>query len=246
MKNVLSPKLVEIAHSVAKIPYAKVLLKPFYYAYKVRLNKKRNQEFSKNAIEVIRKFDECLTHSGIDYCLLFGSMLGAFREKGFIKHDVDIDTAIWYADYSDMIQNSLENAGFKLVHVFEIDDSKLAREETYVNKNVSIDVFYIYPPLDQYPYCSSMWKPVEGYSTLEESMKKVGYVEGKRLEMPIKKEFIRVPFENLLLPIPSNAEEVLTFYYGEDFMVPNPDWVERKDNPFRQPWGNKKAIFKSF
>lgn len=246
MKNVLSPKLVEIAHSVAKIPFAKTLLKPFYYKYKEWLDKKRNQEFVKNAIGVIRTFDETLTSNGIDYCLLFGSMLGAFRDKGFIKHDVDIDTAIWYEDYSGKIQMALEKAGFKLLHTFEIDNSRLAREETYVLKSVSVDIFYIYPPIDKYPYCSSMWRPVEDCATLEESMKKKGYVKGKRLEMPIKKEFVRVPFENLLLPIPINAEEVLSFYYGHDFMTPNPNWTEKKDYPYRKPWVNKKAILTSY
>ena len=246
MKNVLSHRIVKIAHFVSLIPFAKTLLKPFYYPYKKRLNKRRNTEFVKNAIDVIKVFDDCLTDKGIDYCLLFGSMLGAVREKGFIKHDLDIDTAIWYEDFSPNIKLTLEEAGFQLLHTFEIDNGKLAREDTFVYKNVSIDIFYIYPPIDKYPYCSSMWKPVEGCITLKDSMKKWGYIEGKRLELPLKKEFVRVPFESLLLPIPTNADEILSFYYGEDYMSSKPEWKEEKDFPYRKKWVNKKATMISY
>ena len=96
------------------------------------------------------------------YTLIFGSMLGAVREKGFIKHDVDIDVAMWAEDYSPRVQKSLEEAGFKLDHRYLIDEGVLAREETYVKNDVSIDVYCIFPPIDKYPYVSSKWAPVEG------------------------------------------------------------------------------------
>lgn len=243
MKNTLSPKVVSLAHKVARIPFAKVLLKPFYYAYKARLNAKRNKAYKKNALNTLEEFDKCMTENGFKYTLIFGSMLGAVREKGFIKHDVDIDVAMWAEDYSPEVSRSLEKEGFVLDHRYLIDEGKLAREETYVKNDVSIDVYCIYPPIDEYPYICSKWSPVEGCVTKQESMKKYGYITGKRLEMPIEKSFIRVPFESLMLPIAGNAEQVLAFYYGDDYMNPNPEWVESKEYPFRKPWEEKKAIF---
>ena len=45
MRTVLSPKLIRIANNVAKIPFMKSLLKPFYYPYKQRITDNRNKVF---------------------------------------------------------------------------------------------------------------------------------------------------------------------------------------------------------
>lgn len=243
MKNTLSPKLVSFANKVAKIPMAKKVLKPFYYAYKRRLASKRNAAYKVHALEVLADFDRCMEDNGFVYTLIFGSMLGAVREKGFIRHDVDIDVAMWVEDYSPRVQRALEEAGFKLDHRYLIDDGNSAREETYVKMDVSIDVYCIFPPIDEYPYICSKWAPVEGCVTKQESMKKYGYITGKRLEMPIKKRIVRTSFEGLSLPIAENAHEVLAFYYGADYMNPDPSWVESKEYPYRRAWNEKRALY---
>ena len=246
MKNSLPHGLVSFAHKVAKIPYAKETLKPFYYPYKQYLDKKRKKVFCKNALNVLRTFDECLTQRGYNYILIFGSLLGAIREKGFIKHDMDIDVAMWIDDYDDKLDEELQRSGFVFSHKFEIENGRLAREVTYVLKDVSIDIFFIYPPIDLYPYVTSKWKPLNGCATFEESMKKYGYITSKRLELPLSKEIIRTPFESLMLPIPINADEILAFYYGKDYMNPNPTWHESNNFSFRKPWVDKKAIYTKY
>lgn len=246
MKNTLTPEMIKTANSVAKIPFAKALLKPFYYGYKKWLKKKRNKAYKDHALETIADFDKCMQENSFTYTLLFGSMLGAVREKGFIAHDLDIDVAMWKEDYSEKVQTCLEKAGFKLSHRVLIDDGESAREETYVKNSVSIDVYCINPPIDDYPYVCSKWTPVGECVTKKESMKKYGYILGKRLEMPIVKDVVYVPFESIRLPIVRNAHEVLAFYYGDDYMNPNPNWTESKEYPYRKPWPEKKAIMKTY
>jgi hypothetical protein len=51
-----------------------------------------------------------------------------------------------------------------------------------------------------------------------------------------------MPFESLMLPVAENAHEVLSFYYGDDYMNPDPTWVEAKEYPYRKPWPEKKAV----
>ena len=246
MRYSLSPRLMELAHWVAKIPFAKTILKPLYYPYKASIVRNRNIAYQANALNTLDAFNACMKNNGFNYTLIFGSMLGAVREQGFIKHDMDIDVAMWVDDYSDKVQSCLEAAGFKLDRRFLIDDGNSAREETYVLNNVPIDLFCIYPAIDEYPYICSKWSPVKDSASWQGSMKKYGYLTGKRLEMPIKKEVIYVPFESLSLPIAINAHEVLAFYYGEDYMNPNPSWVESKEFPYRKEWPEKKVIFQSF
>ena len=69
---------------------------------------------------------------------------------------------------------------------------------------------------------------------------------GKRLELPMKKGSVRVPFETLSLPIPENAHEIMRFYYGDDYMNPDPAWQEAATYPYRKPWPEKKAVYQEF
>ena len=234
------------AHKIAKVPFAKNLLKPFYYPYKNRIERKRNATFRKNALEVLSAFDEAMTGAGYRYVLMFGSMLGAIREKGFLAHDLDIDTGFWAEDYDEDLIPTLERAGFRLVHTYTIDDGRSAREQTVERDGVTIDLYYIYPALDEYPYVCSKWRPVGSCANVQESMRVHGYITGKRLELPMDHSIVRVPFENLFLPVPGNAHEVMRFYYGDDYMNPDPKWQEASSYPYRKPWPEKKAVYQEF
>lgn len=247
MKYILSSKIVFLANKAAKIPFVKPLLKPFYYKYKDYLAEKRKKVFHQNALNTLKQFDECMRAHDFKYVLMFGSMLGAVREKGFISHDMDMDVAMWYEDYTPEIKTALESAGFKLIHYHEIDGGVSAKEDTYEKDGISIDIFFIYPAIDEYPYICSKWHGANGCITKQQSMKKYGYIEGKRLELPFhSKDIEYVPFESLSLPIPVNAHEILKFYYGEDYLSPNKTWVEAKDFPYRKPWVGKKAMYYEF
>ena len=131
MKYRLSPKLVQFAHKVSLIPGMKKLLKPFYYKYKNSLVKKRRRMLCENAYAVMSDFDKALTSIGVNYSIAFGTLLGAVREKGLIKHDLDLDTIVLYEDYTENIQKSLVSFGFKLYHVCMLDGGKNGLEETY-------------------------------------------------------------------------------------------------------------------
>ena len=103
--------IIEIANKASKIPGVKWLLKPFYYRYKRYLNDKVVNNFKENGLDIIKEYDEIMTKSGYNYFLIFGSLLGAVREKGLIKHDLDLDTAMWIDDADDNLKPTLEKAG---------------------------------------------------------------------------------------------------------------------------------------
>lgn len=221
--------LLSLANRVAKHDILKQVLKPVYYRYKDYIYQKRTKYFQENALSVLSCFHEVMEANGIEYTLAFGSMLGAVREKGFIKHDIDIDTTIWN-DKADEVRKCLIEAGFKLIHEFTVDDARKGHEETYEYNSVTVDVFYIYPAINDYPYCCDFLMH-EGTATYKDSMDKYNNVIVRRIEMPFCKNRVLTEFENIQLYIPVNAHELLLFRYGETYMTPNPSWgIKSHDN----------------
>lgn len=243
MKNVISHRLIEFANKVAKVPGMKALFKPFYYPYKNRISKKRNEVFRLNALRVLTAFNEVMERENLFYTLAFGTMLGAIRERGFIKHDLDIDVFVWKDDYCRVSQ-VLTKAGFHLCHVFLAEDGALGREETYEKEGVTIDVFYVYPPFSILPYTCD-FGPLPGAVTNEQSMHEMGGVLARRIEIPVSKTRVKVPFESLELYVPENYDQFLSFRYGSDYMTPNPTW-HNGDNPHIVKWDTISSTYESY
>lgn len=234
--------LIEFANKAAKIPFVKITLKPFYYKYKDILQKKRNRLFRKNALSVLQLFDKCCEENSIKYTLAFGTLLGAVREQGFIKHDIDIDVCVWNNEYSDHIPNSLRKYGFKLMHTFLVDNGRLGREETYYLNGISIDIFYFYENNNDYPYCCD-FLTYGNSPTFRKSMEVHGKVLPRRIELPLSREREKVRFETIELYVPKNATEILTFRYGEDYMTPKPNWNVRSHDTHIVEWHEEKGIY---
>lgn len=245
MKYTVPNSLLKFAHSVAKIPFAKKILKPIYYPYKNILFKKRQENFRKNALEMLASFDKCCQENSIDYFIIFGTLLGAIREKGFISHDFDVDVAMFVENRSSLLYDKLASYGFRLDHRFRIENGKLGCEETFVYKEtgVAIDVFYVCPPINEYPYVCC-WNLVGDSVSHRDSMKKYGYVIPRRIELPIDKHIERIPFETIEVNIPQNAHQISEFSYGKNYMTPDPNYVAPKEH--RVIWTEKKAIFEEF
>lgn len=175
--------------------------------------KRRARAYKKYGKEALRLFVDCLNSYGYKYTLAFGSILGAVREHGFIQHDLDIDTFMWYEDFNPDLLSHLQEFGFKLFSTFSIDNDKYGREDTFEYKGVHIDVFYLYPAIDKYPYCCD-------FVPIHIDNKRVP----RRIELPIEKNRREVLFEGIPVYIPDNAEQICEFRYGPDYMTPNPNW----------------------
>lgn len=244
MKTTVSPFLMQLANIVAHIPGMKSLLKPLYYPYKRHIESNRLKLFHENALSVLSAFDEVMMKLGIPYTVFAGTLLGAVREKGFIPHDQDIDTAIFYKDYFPDLPNVLKQNGFQLVRSFKIDGGSRGQEETYEKEGVFLDIFYIHSDAVFETYQCD-FHPVEGLATNECSMKKYGCVAARRIEFPVRYEFVRIPFENIYVNAISNYEEWLRCRYGADYMIPNPDFSDKGDNPAIFEWKGVKAVFEA-
>jgi len=65
------------------------------------------------AIQHVKDFSEILNHYDIDYCVMFGVLLGILRHQDFIPWDDDIDIIIFdYEKFLDQCQQDLEDRGY--------------------------------------------------------------------------------------------------------------------------------------
>lgn len=230
MRTRIPDWFTKLAIFVGRSKTLKLLFRP-YYDWLIRSTKsRRNAQFRKRGKIVLQCFDECMTKNGYIYTLAFGSMLGAVREHGFIKHDIDMDVALWAEDYTPELQKHLEEYGFHLKHVLLVNNGSYGREETYEKDGVTIDIFYIYPPEAAQlspaifePYCCDFLS-CKGAISFEDSMSKYGKVETRRCQLPWTKEVKRVNFEGMKLPICINAIELMIICYGDNYMIPNEKW----------------------
>lgn len=241
MKYQIPENLVVLANKASKIRFVKKLLKPLYYPYKNYMQKQRKKFFISHAKEVLAQFDTALKNGNYYYTLAFGTMLGAVREKGFIKHDLDIDVFMWNEDWSPTLEKSLNENGFKILHRHLVDNGESGREETYIKDNISIDIFFLYPSIDKYPYCCDFLS-FPDTATSKQSMMKHGGLIVRRIELPIERERILTNFEGLQLYIPKNFKEILTFRYGPDYMTPNSNWTIKSYDNHIVVWKEKIGI----
>lgn len=214
---------MNVIKQIGRISWLKKLLKKMFYRQwkqHIEREKKKLVDAYKNyGLEALEKFHQCMEENNIHYTMAFGSILGAIREHGFIKHDLDIDVYMWIEDYRPALKEILEKSGFKQLYAYSVDNDRYGKEDTFEYKGVHIDIFYVYPAIKELPYCCDFVKvpgELEDHASLA--------LMPRRVEIPIKKERKLVPFENIHVYIPINAGEICEYRYGPNYMKPDPDW----------------------
>lgn len=242
-KSTIVSWIMNYAHEIGKIPGVKPLFSKLYWScYRKFYLMPMNKNLHKNALPVLADFDRVMSENNVCYSACAGTLLGAVREHGFIKHDLDVDTLIFNKDYSPKIQMILEAAGFTLVKRYLVENGEKGREETYEKNGVGIDIFYAYED-EESTYLCDFCTTLPDVVTPEGSMKKYGRVACRRLNLPFKYEFIRVPFESITISIMANYEEWLSTRYGSDYMIPNPKFHDKPEHKFIRIWDEVTAIY---
>ncbi len=223
-----------IIHNIGKVPIFRsvsaFIFKGAHKKYTSAMLKPIEDAYRNYGLEAISEFDKCMRENNHPYTLAFGSILGAVREQGFIKHDLDIDTFMWIENFTPDLIKDLKKAGFTWSSHYSVSNDKYGREDTFSYKGVNIDIFYLYPKINNYPYCCDF--------VHEKGMKKHERLP-RRIELPVSKERKLVPFETLELYVPENAEELCEFRYGPNYMIPDPSWDWVNDKSSVVEWHDK-------
>ena len=199
-----------LAHKYRNAWWAK-FVKPIWYPIKYR-NKKKN--YKTNATEVLLKAKFCLENAGLFFWLDFGTLLGAYREKDFIKHDLDIDISLFAKDIQ-AVYKAMTEGNFKLEKKYEDENDPTITEHTYSFQGVAIDIFF-YKEAGNLMYCHSFFWHKED-----------DYLNDKKAKAAIKKVFFpnngftTLPFKGEIFNVPKNIEQYLATNYGTTFMTPD-------------------------
>lgn len=179
---------------------------------------KKSRRLQRYGREVLREVAEALVPLSVTYFADFGTLLGLVRDKGFIKHDYDIDFGIMpgYSDYGKLIE-ALKAKGFIYKRGFE--SSGIVTEIAFSYKGLSVDFFFNILEGDR------MW--YQEYSTggvIPSPGDSVDVIETIRVYRPVVREIEKYFDASFVVPIPKNAVELLEVTYGESWQTPIPNW----------------------
>lgn len=161
--------------------------------------------------EVINAFDNL----GIDYFICFGTLLGAVREKDFIKHDFDLEMGVFSDQYDENLFRSFEKIGFVREYRYSMSGNYMPNEgfvEKYSNGVIHFDLFVF----------SRNGKNIWCWSYLRDEADVLNAI---KLQWP-DNGLERIPFQGLEVPVPVNAPAFLEALYGKTWNVPCVFWED--------------------
>jgi len=154
----------------------------------------------------------------------FGTLLGYYRERDFINHDLDMDFGIIIPNYADflVVEKELLDKGFQRTKEFYFDKNLV--ELSYNYKGLNVD-FILYKKDSNKISSDTIF-----YMT--NALGNPTRYEVYHYELPFN-GVEECNFKNTIVKIPGNVEEYLSNLYGEDFRVPNTNY-NWKENPIYQ------------
>lgn len=181
------------------------------------LMKKQTNHFNKGNKTLLVKVDEILTNKGLQYWLNYGTLLGAYRDHAFIKHDYDLDIGMWWKDQNGVKELFLAN-GFKLVNEFHFGawDNPEKTEFRFEYAGAFIDVdFYT---IDDTQMAFTFNPLLKGGIDYTQRHIKLPVI-AERINNPIR-GLERMEFIGHYFLVPSNTEEYLVYNYGKNWRTP--------------------------
>ena len=174
---------------------------------------RRKKRFHEEADTILKKFIQYSNDCGVKTFLFYGTLLGAYRDHDFIKHDFDMDFGVRSQEELSILKKNISNSEFKLTREYFIPD-----EGTHIikfaYKGVVFDIFYIANDGELLSsYCFEDVRDIR---------------DGHILCIPEKYscqpfDLTEIEFRGVTCLIPSNCERVLASLYGDDFMIPDPN-----------------------
>ena len=197
-----------------------------------QIAKREAVAIKKHGVEVLSKVDEVLTKRGVKPFFTFGLLLGAYRNKGFIPYDYDLDIGIMDTERpEDMVDYMREN-GFRLVRQFYFKETGKITVEQYEYNGVHVDCYYFFEKDEDTVAIIVACK--HEYKEWKEANETDGFPS--LIITAEKTTFSRQDFMGIQFYMPDKAASWLAGFYGDDFMTPVKNWAIGKRETTRRPY----------
>lgn len=171
---------------------------------------KDNFDFSKNAKNILETFSKYIKKEDYPWYVISGTFLGLHRERGFLKHDIDLDFGINYEDIKnidDFIEVLKKLPNITIKNIIYMPNIKIEKDEIFYDNRIGIikliDKSGI--QIDLFIHYRQNGKIVHG--------SKIHLWENSPFELVIDN------LEGIELYCPNNADVYLTENYG-DWITP--------------------------
>ena len=147
-----------------------------------------------------------------EYWISSGTLLGFYRENDFIGHDKDTDVCVNINSLNLNLLKEIQKANFKvLVKHGRVNDGF---ELTLIRDGVRTDLFFFYKNKDRW------------YHSVYANHTSVDYLKYDYVFKPFNittKKYLNHEFV-----VPENEEEVLIQQYGDNWKIPDKNWLYYK------------------
>lgn len=155
------------------------------------------------ALKNLIDLDKVLRKEKVPYWIQDGTLLGYYREKNFISHDLDADIGIDFKDFSPKTLDAIKSIGFEIKHMFGYPEDSF--ELSLTRFNTKIDIFFHYKHNDVVYHCA--------------------FDKNKRIDYRYKKFNIKeITFLNHKFFAPVDELNFILQKYGDKWNVPDPKW----------------------
>jgi len=165
------------------------------------------------AIKHLRDMDETLVAEGVDYCVMFGTLLGLLRHDGLIPWDDDLDIIIFDTDrFEKTCRHQLEAKGYVVYDDMRTLDGVEKRCGYRIHSEKGLAI----PGQSwKFPWLG-VWEPAiinnGGDTTMTLPPEEFIYSVGDFFPLE------RRAFLNFTVSVPRLSEEIVKQYYGGDCM----------------------------
>lgn len=183
--------------------------------------KQQVRKMRKNGLEMLQMADQAFTSMGVQVFLTFGTLLGAYRDKGFIAYDPDVDLGVIDVNLPKNMYEVMAKHGFQLCKQNIISETNQVIEDTYIYKGIHLDVFHYFEEGDDYYTLVAQLHETKDW-------KEANATDGFPCEKVsvVKTEFQRQNFMNIEVYMPIKTHEWLVDMYSESYMTPIKNWSE--------------------
>ena len=194
------------------------LLSVRYDIPRIMQENKKRRALQKNGEKTIRAIQGMLEKTGAFFFFDMGTLLGIIRVGRLLRHDMDIDVAVFIQDNAEkeQLKQALLAQGCTLRSSYQVEELGSV-EDSFVCNDIKFDINY-FTEVDGCDICYLMY-------TDPDRPLPDGQLRVVSLKTPHISELKKINFGGCMINVPKNPEAYLAARYGDNWRIPDKKYV---------------------